>query len=71
VAGRGAYRVRDGSGQLWVVSEHGVPRDGARVTVRGTIREAFNLGTLGGRLNLPPAIGSGVLLVEREHNATR
>ncbi|MCM3878794.1 MAG: hypothetical protein ND807_01685, partial [Vicinamibacterales bacterium] len=30
-AGRGVYRIGDKSGQLWVVSEQGVPRKGARV----------------------------------------
>ena len=38
-ANRGAYRLGDESGQLWVVSDRGVPRKGARVTVQGTIRE--------------------------------
>src|SRR5262245_24421870 len=48
VVDRGAYRVQDGSGELWVVSDRGVPRNGAHVSVHGTIREGFNLGSLGG-----------------------
>jgi len=67
-ANRGAYRLGDESGQLWVVSDSGVPRKGARVTVRGTIREGFNLGSLGDRINLP-AIGSGLVLMESSHKA--
>ncbi len=71
VADRGVYRVRDGSGQLWIVSEHGVPRNGARVSVKGTIREGFNLGALGNRINLPPGVGAGLMMVEQSHKASR
>jgi hypothetical protein len=69
-ANRGAYRIGDESGQLWVVSDTGVPRKGARVTVQGTIREGFNLGSVGDRINLP-AVGSGLVLVESSHKAAR
>jgi hypothetical protein len=65
VLGRGFYRVRDDSGQLWVMSERGVPRDGARVKVKGTIREPFNLGSLGA--NLPAGLGGAVMMVEDSH----
>jgi membrane protein implicated in regulation of membrane protease activity len=68
VTNRGVYRVGDESGQLWVVSDKGVPRKGARVTVQGTIREGFNLGSLGNLINLP-AIGSGLVLMESSHKA--
>jgi hypothetical protein len=66
---RGAYRIDDGTGQLWVVSDKGVPRMSARVTVTGTIREGFNLGSLGGRIDLPQGIGSGLVLMESSHKA--
>ncbi len=66
---RGAYRIDDGTGQLWVVSDMGVPRISARVTVKGRIREGFNLGSLGDRINLPPGIGSGLVLMESSHKA--
>jgi hypothetical protein len=69
VGDRGVYRVQDGSGQLWVVSDHGVPRRDARVTVRGTIREGFNLGALGNRINPPPGVGSGLMMMEISHKA--
>jgi hypothetical protein len=68
-ADRGVYRIDDKSGQLWVVSDRGVPRKGARVTVKGTIREGFNLGTLGDRISLPAGIGSGLVMMESSHNA--
>jgi len=71
VADRGAYRIDDGTGQLWVVSDKGVPRKSARVTVKGTIREGFNLGGLGDRINFPPGVGSGLVLMESSHKAER
>ena len=64
---RGAYRIDDGTGQLWVVSDKGVPRTSARVTVTGTIREGFNLGSLGDRV--PLGLGSGLVLMESSHKA--
>jgi len=67
VANRGAYRIDDGTGQLWVVSQTGVPRQTARVTVKGTIREGFNLGALASAL--PPGVGSGLVLMETSHKA--
>ena len=66
VLGRGVYRVRDGSGELWVMSNEGVPRTGSRVKVRGTVRDAFSLGPLGG--GIPSEAGGGVLLVESSHD---
>ena len=64
---RGAYRIDDGTGQLWVVSDSGVPRRNARVTVTGKVREGFNLGSLGNRINLPPGVGAGLVLQESSH----
>ncbi|HEY6507290.1 MAG TPA: hypothetical protein VIY56_04705, partial [Vicinamibacterales bacterium] len=55
---RGAYRIDDGTGTLWVVSNAGVPRKSARVSVTGTIREGFNIGSLGDRINLPAGLGA-------------
>ena len=66
---RGAYRIDDETGALWVVSDRGVPRKGARVTVKGTIREGFNLGSLSDRIKLPPGIGSGLVMMESSHKA--
>jgi len=66
VANRGAYRIEDSTGQLWVVSDNGTPRKGARVSVTGTVREAFNLGSLGDQIKLP---GGGLVLVESSHKA--
>jgi hypothetical protein len=68
LANRGAYRIDDDTGQLWVVSDRGTPRKGARVTVNGTIREGFNLGALGDQVHLP-GIGAGLVLMESSHRA--
>jgi hypothetical protein len=64
--GHGAYEVDDGTGRLWVVSQTGVPRKGARVAVRGTIRDAYDLGSF---VRLPEKISAGMVLMEREHRA--
>jgi len=69
VLGNGAYQLDDSTGRLWIVSSTGVPRQGARVTVKGTVREGFNFGSLGDRLKLPPAASAGVVLMESSHKA--
>ena len=69
IANRGAYMIDDTTGQLWVVSDRGVPRRNARVVVDGTIREGFNLGSFGDRIILPSGIGSGLVMQESSHRA--
>ncbi|OGG55653.1 MAG: hypothetical protein A3F84_23880 [Candidatus Handelsmanbacteria bacterium RIFCSPLOWO2_12_FULL_64_10] len=64
VLGRGAYQIEDGTGRLWVVSEKGVPRKGARVRVKGKVREGFDLGSL---VKLPDVVGSALVLIESAH----
>ena len=66
VLGRGAYEIDDGTGKLWIVSESGVPREGAKVGVKGTIRDGFNLGSF---VKLPESISSGLVMMERSHRA--
>ena len=65
LVGRGAYQLDDTTGRLWIVSDRGVPRRGARVVVRGTVREGFNLGSLGDRLKVP----NGLVMIENSHKA--
>ncbi len=67
VLGRGAYRLEDQTGQLWIVSEQSTPPKGARVTAKGTIREGVNLGTLNDLLKLP--VVPGLVLVESSRDA--
>ncbi len=69
LADRGAYLIDDGTGRLWVVSDRGVPRRSAEVTVKGRVREGFNLGSLGDRVHLPPGVGTGLVLMESSHKA--
>jgi hypothetical protein len=46
VLGTGVYELDDGTGTIAVVSKAGgVPRQGARVGVEGTVRPAFTLGS--------------------------
>jgi hypothetical protein len=66
VLGRGAYMLDDGTGRLWVVTKTGTPRQGARVQVSGRVRDVVNLG---GVLDLPPEVGSGLVMVEKSHKA--
>ena len=43
--GTGVYQVDDGTGQIWVYSQrYGVPGNGAKVGVRGTISQGFSFG---------------------------
>ncbi len=71
VANRGVYRLNDGTGELWIVSETGVPRTTARVTVKGKVRDGFNLGSLIQVLRLPPGVAAGLVLVASSHKAKR
>ena len=64
VLGRGAYEIDDGTGKLWIVSQTGVPREGARVVVKGKIREGFNLSSI---ISLPEQISSGLVMIEDSH----
>ncbi len=66
VLGNGAYEVDDGTGRLWVVSDRGVPRSGARVAVKGRIKDGFDLGTI---VKLPEPIRSGLVMIESDHKA--
>ncbi len=66
VLGKGAYQLADGTGRIWIVSQSGVPRKGAQVSVKGKVREAFDVG---GLVNLPKGLDSGVVLVESSHKA--
>lgn len=67
LGGRGAYRIDDGTGTLWVISDQGVPRTGAAVTVKGRIRDAFDISVFGGRINLPGGVTSGMVMLESSH----
>lgn len=43
--GTGVFEVDDGTGRMWVFSEnYGIPGNGARVAVTGTIQQGFSFG---------------------------
>jgi len=65
--GHGSYRIDDGTGSLWVVSNKGVPRKGARVKVTGKIRDVADLGSV---VKLPEVVGSGLVMTESKHKAS-
>ena len=47
----GVYEVTDGTGSLWVVTQNSVPREGARIGVKGRFQDAgvrFGSKTYGG-----------------------
>jgi len=64
--GHGAYRLDDGTGTIWVVSRRGVPRRGARVEVKGEVKDVVDIGSI---FRLPEQVGSGLVLVEDSHRA--
>jgi hypothetical protein len=64
--GHGAFKLDDGTGTIWVISSHGVPRRGARVKVEGKIRDVADLGTI---IKLPEQIGSGLVMTDATHHA--
>ena len=64
--GKGAYKLDDGTGTIWVVSTHGVPRKGARVSVNGRVKDVGDIGSL---FKLPEAVASGLVMVEDHHKA--
>ncbi len=67
--GTGLYEIEDGTGKLWVVSDRGVPREGAKIAVEGTIRDAYNFGNFGSLFKLPESLSSGMVMIERSHKA--
>lgn len=56
ILGRGAYQIRDRSGEMWIVTQAGLPEMGTTVTVKGKAEAGISIG---GR-------SLGVTLTERE-----
>jgi hypothetical protein len=45
ILGSGVFEIDDGTGRIWVYSQnYGVPGNGAKVAVRGTLQQGFSLG---------------------------
>lgn len=66
---RGIFQLDDGTGRLWVVSVHGVPRRTARVDVTGRVGAGVDFGLLGDRFKLPTAFG--MVLMASSHKAKK
>ena len=66
---RGIFQLDDGTGRLWIVSVHGVPRRTARVDVTGRVGAGVNFGLLGDRFRLPNAFG--MVLMASSHQARK
>jgi hypothetical protein len=72
--GYGLFKVDDGTGALWVFSRRGLPRPGAQVAVKGSIRD-IGVVTVKGPdgLLIPERIASvlrgGVLMIESDRSA--
>ena len=64
--GHGAYKLDDGTGTIWIVSRRGVPRKGARVEVKGEVKDVVDISTI---FKLPDEIGSGLVMIEDSHRA--
>lgn len=64
IVGRGVYRITEGDQGLWVVTNTGAPRKGARVDVTGRVQEGFDLSGFG---SLPGVLQSGLVLVASSH----
>ncbi len=44
IADLAAYRISDGTGQAWVLSRAGAPREGDKVGLKGTVRPEGRIG---------------------------
>ena len=44
IAEAGAYQVDDGTGKIWVITRNGVPREGAKVGLKGRVESGIRLG---------------------------
>ena len=64
--GRGAFKLDDGTGTIWVIGNSGVPRRGAEVKVDGRIRDVVGLGSI---MKLPDQIGSGLVMTDARARA--
>lgn len=46
IFGYGAYRLEDGTGAIWVVTNQGTPNIGANVIVMGKVHKVFQIGKM-------------------------
>jgi hypothetical protein len=75
--GSGFFKLDDGTGALWVFSRSGLPRQGAQVVVKGSVKDIAVFDSLvktdDGRSPIPGslarALRSGVLMIEENRSA--
>ena len=67
VLGKGFFKLQDEGGSLWVYTSRGLPRKGARVSSKGTIRDLASIDSV--PESIRQAVGSGLLLVESDRKA--
>ena len=65
--GKGFFKLQDESGSLWVYTSRGLPRKGAQVSSKGTIRDLASIDSVPDSVR--QAVGSGLLLVESDRKA--
>jgi hypothetical protein len=65
--GKGFFKLEDESGSLWVYTSRGLPRKGARVSSKGTVRDLASIDSVPDSVR--QAVGSGLLLVESDRKA--
>ena len=63
IANLAAYRINDGSGQIWVVTHNGAPNRGDRLGLRGELEPIADMGMGGGGV-----VGNLFGNVIEEHN---
>src|SRR5450759_1443842 len=44
IAEPGAYQIDDGTGKIWVTTQHGVPEEGRTVGLKGTVSSGLRIG---------------------------
>jgi hypothetical protein len=42
--GGGAYRINDGTGTIWVVTDRNIPTEGTQIGIRGHVQDGLNWG---------------------------
>jgi hypothetical protein len=67
VIGTGGYELDDGTGKLLIIAKSGAPRKGAKVVVKGNIKDGYDMGAL--IKVLPDIFKSGLVMIESSHKA--
>lgn len=44
IAEAGAYQIDDGTGKIWIITKTGVPKEGVKVGLKGTVSSGLKFG---------------------------